>query len=86
MMPHFMPTHSFSARWPALAICAASHGQRPAAAKARAAAISTAADDDSPAPMGTSPASTPSQPRIGRPDELSAWATPLTYSHQPALS
>ena len=55
MMPQLTPTHWFSARWPSLAIAAGSQASSPAAAKARAVAISKAADDESPAPRGTSP-------------------------------
>ena len=63
MMPHFTPTHSFSAFWPSKAMRGASHGKPDAALKARATANSKEAEEDSPAPMGTSHTVTPSQPR-----------------------
>ncbi len=83
MIPQFTPTQSFSAFWPRRASRTASHGYPDAAVKARAVAISKAADEDSPAPIGTSPASTPSQPRSRYPSPCMAQAIPLTYSDQP---
>ena len=65
MMPQRTPTHSFSARCPNFAIVAASQGKPDTAANARATANSRAAEDDKPAPTGTSPAITPCQPRRG---------------------
>ena len=55
------PTQAFSARCPRRASRDGSHSRFEVTAKARAEAISSAADDDSPAPMGTSPARTPCQ-------------------------
>ncbi len=86
MMPQFTPIHLFSARWPSLAIPAGSQGKPQATAKARAVAISTAAEDDKPAPRGTSPESTPSQPVSMKPASCRAQATPLRYSIQWAFS
>ena len=62
MIPQFMPTHWFSAICETRAMAGASHGQPDTAANARATTSSKAADDESPAPIGTSPASMPSQP------------------------
>ena len=62
MMPQFTPIHLFSDRCPSLAWATASQAMSLTAAKARAVAISSAAEEESPAPRGTSPASTPSQP------------------------
>jgi len=63
MMPQFTPTQRFSARWPSLAMGTGSQGQPETAAKARAVATSRAAEEESPAPWGTSPSSTPCQAR-----------------------
>ena len=57
MMPQFIPTHSFSARWQNLAFQGC-HSQLPTLVKALAIASSNAAEEESPAPIGTSPAAT----------------------------
>ncbi len=82
MIPHFIPTQAFSARWALSAIGFGSQARALLAARARAAASSTAAEEESPAPMGTSPASTPSNPRREWPSSRSDQATPFTYSAQ----
>ncbi len=61
MMPQLTPTHLFSARCPNFAIATASQGSCEIRVKARTVAISSAAEEESPAPIGTSPAKTPSQ-------------------------
>ena len=53
-----------------------------AAASARAVAISSAAEDERPAPIGTSPSSTRSMPQTGSPSAAKAQATPATYANQ----
>ena len=53
------------------------------AANARATASSNAADDDRPAPSGTSDTSTPSSPLSRCPCAWSAQATPFAYSPHP---
>ena len=78
MRPQFIPTYRFSAFWPSLAIRTASHGRPPAAAKARAAASSREAEDDRPAPIGTSPSTTASRPGNSMPSSARAQATPAT--------
>jgi hypothetical protein len=84
MIPQPTPTHSFSARWASRAIADGSHGRSAAPAKARAVASSSAALDESPAPTGTSPATTPSQPRDGAsPLAARLQAMPRTYSAHP---
>ena len=85
MMPQFTPTHLFSALCPSFAIVAASQGRLPTAANARAVAISSAAEEERPAPSGTSPASTPSQPESLWPASARLQAVPLRYSSQPSL-
>ena len=86
MMPQLTPTHLFSARCPSLAIAAGCQASPLAAANARAVAISKAAEEESPAPSGTSPASTPSQPVNRCPASCRLQAVPLRYSIHPALS
>ena len=86
MMPQRTPTHSFSARCPNLAMDAESQGRSDTAENARATAHSNAADEDNPAPTGTSPAITPSQPHSLWLACCKAQVTPLTYSsHPPTL-
>ena len=52
-------------------------------ARARAAASSREADDESPAPTGKLPATRPSRPRTTWPFARSAQATPATYANEP---
>ena len=78
MMPQFIPTYWFSAFWPSFAMCTGSQLASVAAAMARAVASSSAADEESPAPMGTSPSTTTSSPRVGRSSDWKAQATPAT--------
>src|SRR5262245_37188688 len=59
-----------------------SQGAPVAAASARAVASSRAADDESPAPIGTSPSTTASIPETARPSEANAQKTPATYENQ----
>src|SRR5690606_29418102 len=86
MIPQFTPTHWFSAFCDKSAIFAGSQATPEMAANARAVASSIDADDDKPAPIGTSPATTPFQPLMRCPASCSAHATPLMYSAQPASS
>ena len=60
-----------------------SHSKGATAAKARAVASSSAAEEERPAAIGTSLAMTPSQPERGKPSWASAHATPCGYSPQP---
>jgi hypothetical protein len=62
MMPVCKPSQRFSACWAIWAMRVGSQAKPDTAANARATAISSAADDDRPEPMGTLPLSTPSQP------------------------
>jgi hypothetical protein len=62
MIPQRNPIHSFSARCASCDIRVASHSSSEESANARAAAMSNAADDDRPAPIGISPATVPSHP------------------------
>ncbi len=54
MIPLGRPRISFSTRWPSLAISAADHSTPESLRRTWHAATSMAADDDSPAPIGTS--------------------------------
>ena len=65
-------------------MAAASHAQSAPRWKARATANSTAAEEDRPAPTGTSPSRTLPQPASERPESASAQAVPFTYSNQPS--
>ena len=78
MIPQFMPTYRFSALWPTFAIRTGSHVIPAAPQKARAVASSSAAEEDSPAPMGTSPSTTASSPGKVRSSSASAQAMPAT--------
>jgi hypothetical protein len=53
-----------------------------AAARARAVASSSAAEDESPAPIGTSPSTTASMPETARPSDANAQNTEATYANQ----
>jgi hypothetical protein len=86
MIPQLTPTHLFSAFWPRRAMGAGSQGRPEAAANARAVAISMEAEEDRPAPSGTSPATTPSKPLRTCPAPCSAQAVPFRYSIQLSLS
>jgi hypothetical protein len=59
---------------------AGSHSTSLTAVKARAAATSMAAEEESPAPMGTFPPTVPSHPATRRPASPRAQATPFRYS------
>jgi hypothetical protein len=83
MMPLCTPTHRFSTRCIARAMAGGSQAKPLDAAKAAATASSTAADDDRPAPRGTSEASAPSKPRKGVAHVLERPGDAAGYSSQP---
>ena len=79
------PTKAFSARLASLARSSPAMSRSLRSARAVSTAHSSAADDDKPAPVGTSDESTRSAPPIRCPASWSAHTTPATYACQPAI-
>jgi len=82
MMPQLTPIRSISTRWHRRAMSAGSQAKPPAAWNARATASENEADEDSPAPTGTSVPTTPLKPDSFPPRRTSCFAVPLAYSPQ----
>ena len=78
MIPQFMPTNSFSARWQRRANTGPSSCQSDSAWKSTAVATSMAADELSPAPRGTFPSRAASSPGSDSPSPCRIRATPRT--------
>ncbi len=78
MTPHGIPTKSFSARCASRASSAGPAAIPNRSANALATAHSSAADEDSPAPAGTSPSTTRSTPPRSNPCVRRLHTTPAT--------
>ncbi len=83
MMPHCMPTNSFSARWQMWASFSRGIVSPETLQNARAQATSIAADELSPEPIGTFPWMTARRPATGYFSACRAAATPAGYLAQP---
>ncbi|AKL64741.1 hypothetical protein M444_04200 [Streptomyces sp. Mg1] len=81
--PHGTPTKAFSARWASRAVSGAVSAIPYRARSAVATAHSRAAEEDSPAPGGTSPSMRSSAPPTRCPAPRRAQATPAAYADQP---
>ena len=82
MRPTVAPTHSVAALWQHLAAAEGSQARTADSANARATARASAEEEASPAALGMSEATHPSQPESGQPASRTDHATPLTYCRQ----
>ena len=79
------PTNSFSARWASWARWIKEMSSPFRSTSAVSTAHSNAAEEDSPAPTGTSEVSTRSAPSTRCPARSSAQTTPAMYAAQPGM-